>query len=162
MEDRNGREPVAGPADRVLGFAENVVYSVAGVLLVGSAVVVLVSIAYHLATDAGDGVATAVTDALDGLLLVFILLELLAAVRATITEKKLVAEPFLVVGIIASIKEIVVASLKAKDEKGAAFDDVMLEIGVLGALVLALALAMLLVRRKEREPDEGEDEPVAR
>ena len=139
----------------MLGFAENVVYALAGVLLVGSAAVAMVAITYHLITDAGDGVEGAVTDALDGLLLVFILLELLAAVRATMTEHKLVAEPFLVVGIIASIKEIVVVSLKAKDKQGEALDDVMLTVGVLGAVVVGLAIAMLLVRRKEREPDEG-------
>ena len=31
------------------------------------------------------------------------------------------------------------------------------EIGVLGGLVLALAVATFLVRRKEREPEEGDD-----
>ena len=83
------REPVADPADRVLRIAENVVYSVAGVLLASGAVLVLGAVMWHLVTDLGKGVEKGVTTSLDGLLLVFILLELLAGVRATMKEKKL-------------------------------------------------------------------------
>ncbi len=54
----------------------------------------------------------------DGLLLVFILLELLAGVRETMRQKKLIAEPFLIVGIITSIKEIVVLTLQTTGGKG--------------------------------------------
>lgn len=154
------REPVADPADRVLRVAENVVYSVAGVLLAGGAVAVLGAVIWHLVEDVRDGVEKGVTVALDGLLFVFILLELLAGVRATMKEKKLVAEPFLIVGIIASIKEIVILTLQSKEVYGAdtpAFRNAMTEIGVLAGVILLLALAGFLVRRKEREPQE-EDE----
>ena len=148
-------DPVVRPADRVLHLAENVVYAFAGILLAGAAVVVLGSTAYHLVTDLGDGTEQAVTAALDGLLLVFILLELLAGVRATMVERKLVAEPFLIVGIIASIKEIIVVALKAEsDGPQQAFENSMTEIAVLGGLVVLLAGAGFLVRRKEREPTE--------
>ena len=64
------------------------------------------------------------------------------------------AEPFLIVGIIASIKAIVVASLEAGSLEGKAFEDTILEIGVLGVVVLLLGLSEFLVRRKEREPEE--------
>jgi uncharacterized membrane protein (DUF373 family) len=154
------REPVADPADRVLRIAENIVYSFAGVLLAGAAVVVLAAVTWHLVSDVAGGVEKGVTTALDGLLLVFILLELLAGVRATMKEKKLVAEPFLIVGIIASIKEIVVLTLESKeiyDSDNGAFDNAMTEIGVLAVVILLLSLANFLVRRKEREPEE-EDE----
>jgi uncharacterized membrane protein (DUF373 family) len=154
------REPIAGPADRVLNIAENIVYSFAGVLLAGGAVIVLGAALWHLVKDVGNGVEEGVTNALDGLLLVFILLELLAGVRATMKEKKLVAEPFLIVGIIASIKEIVLLTLESKDvfaTENPAFDNAMIEIGVLACVVLLLALASFLVRRKEREPEEEEE-----
>jgi uncharacterized membrane protein (DUF373 family) len=87
-------------------------------------------------------------------LLVFILLELLSAVRTTMTERRLVAEPFLVVGIIASIKEIVVTALDASKLSGERFDDAMITIGVLAGAVFLLAVATFLIRRKEREPQE--------
>jgi uncharacterized membrane protein (DUF373 family) len=150
-------EPIARPTDFILRYAENVVYALAGALLVASASVVLVSVAYHLVNDLSDGTEQAVAAAVDGLLLVFIVLELLAGVRATITERKLVAEPFLVVGIIASIKEIVIVTLQAKESRGRAgdaFEDAIIEIGVLGGVVLVLSAASFIVRRKEREPHE--------
>ena len=151
----SGQQPTVGRATRVLEVAENSVYAAAGLLLLASAVVLLATIAYRLVMEVADGAEPAITHALDGLLLVFILLELLAGVRATMVERKLIAEPFLVVGIIASIKEIIVISLDTKAGSGGSeFSDSMVEIGVLGALVLALALACLLVRRKEREPRE--------
>ena len=151
------QQPLVGPTTRALAFAENVVYAAAALFLVSTAVILLGSIGYGLVKELADGVEPAITHALDGLLLVFILLELLAGVRATMAERKLIAEPFLVVGIIASIKEIVVISLEARaGESGGAeeFAQSMVEIGVLGALVLALAVASYLVRRKEREPAE--------
>jgi uncharacterized membrane protein (DUF373 family) len=157
------REPIAEPADRVLNIAENVVYSVAGVLLAGGAVAVLGAVAWHLVHDIGSGVEDGVTSALDGLLLVFILLELLAGVRATMKERKLVAEPFLVVGIIASIKEIVLLTLESQrfnEADSPAFDNAMTEIGVLAVVIVLLAVASFLVRRKEREPEEEEAVPA--
>ena len=155
------REPVAGTADHVLVYGENIVYSLVGVLLAVGAVLVLGAVGYHLVTDINEGVGKSVTEALDGMLLVFILLELLAAVRTTMREKKLVAEPFLVVGIIASIKEIVVLTLESKEiveTDNSAFRNSMVVIGVLGGVILLLALASFLVRRKEREPEEDDEE----
>ena len=59
-----------------------------------------------------------ILDLLDILLLVFIVVELLFAVRSTVEKRELLAEPFLLVGIIASIKEIVVLSVEAAKEVG--------------------------------------------
>jgi LPXTG-motif cell wall-anchored protein len=161
--DSGSDEEVARPADRALNLGEDLVYILAGLLLLGGAVSVLAAVGYHLAKEIGSGVEGAITDALEGLLLVFILLELLAAVRATMTERKLVAEPFLVAGIIASIKEIIVVTLHAKEslgKEGSTFDDSMMQLAVLGGIVLLLALASWLVRRKEREPEEETEATV--
>ena len=158
------REPIADPADRVLRIAENIVYAFAGVLLAGGAVIVLAAVTWHLISDVRKGVEDGVTTALDGLLLVFILLELLAGVRATMKEKKLVAEPFLIVGIIASIKEIVLLTLESKDvfeTDNPAFDNAMTEIAILAGVIVLLSLASFLVRRKEREPEEEEEAGAA-
>ena len=133
---------------------EGVVYAMVGVLLVVAASLTLIAVGYELFNELEDGTFDAVTDALDGLLLVFILVELLGAVRVTVRERKLVAEPFLVVGIIASIRGIIIIGLEAREKQAQEFDDAMTEIAILGALVLALAIASWLVRRKEREPEE--------
>ena len=144
-------------ADRVFALAENVVYGGIALLLVVTALVLLVQAAGQLLSIRKIGVQDAAIEVLDALLLVFIVVELLVAVRTTVIKRELVAEPFLLIGIIASIKEIVVLSVKAADEvgTGAAFDDQVMVIGVLGVLVLLLAIAAWMLRLKEREPDEG-------
>ena len=137
--------------------AENVVYLAVAVILVVLAAVVLGATAVKM-TDLPDlGVISMAAEVLDLLLLVFIVVELLYAVRTTLAERELLAEPFLLVGIIASIKEIVVLSVKAADDigKGSSFSDAMWEVGVLGVLVLLLGITAWLLRLKEREPDEG-------
>ena len=146
---------------RVLELAENVVYAGIALFLVVTALVLLVlagTTTWGLVTDLSQ---TPVLELLDVLLLVFIVVELLFAVRTTVEKRELIAEPFLLVGIIASIKEIVVLSVEAAGKVGTdGFDDRMVEIGVLGVLVLLLGITSLLLRRKEREPDEGTNAPA--
>ena len=158
MTDANPKDRLVHHSLRGMRMAENAVYTAVALLLLAGALTVLVALGYHLVQDIAKGAEEAITSTLDGLLLVFILLELMAAVRATMIERQLVAEPFLVVGIIASIKEIVVVSLEAKDDNGEAFDNAMIEVGVLAGVVLLLALASYLVRLKEREPEEEDEE----
>ena len=136
-------------------MAEQIVYALACLLLLGGAVALLVKAGHDLVTLEGEGVTTTASTMLDTLLLVFVLIELMTAVRATLTEHKLVAEPFLLVGVIATIKELVVTANEARDKTGEAFDEAAIEIGVLSGLLLVLAVALFLLRRKEREPEEA-------
>ena len=143
--------------DRLLGWAEDGVYLGIAVLLVVSSAVLLV-VAVDQGLDViGDLSSDPIVEVLDTLLLVFIVVELLSAVRTTLAERQLLAEPFLIVGIIASIKEIVVLSVKAAEAigKGAAFRDQLWQIGVLAVVVVLLGTTAYLLRRKEREPGEG-------
>ncbi len=144
--------------DRAFALAEDVVYIGIALLLVATALVLLIQAASALVKIREAPVQEAAIEVLDTLLLVFIVVELLFAVRATLVKRELLAEPFLIVGIIASIKEIVVLSVKAAEEvgKGRKFDDQLQEIGVLGVLVLLLGITAWLLRLKEREPDEGD------
>ena len=143
---------------RALELAENVVYAGIALLLVVAALALLVLAGRTAWSLTGDLSEQPMLDLLDVLLLVFIVVELLFAVRTTVEKRELVAEPFLVIGVIASIKEIVVLSVEAAGVvgEGAGFTDRITEIAVLGVLVLLLGATSLLLRRKEREPDEGE------
>lgn len=147
--------------DRALRVVEDVVYVLICIVLTGAAGWLLLKAGYDLVSGGEAGVKVTVSGILDTLLLVFILIELLSAVRTTLVERQLLAEPFLLVGMIATIKEIVVGSLEAKDLAGKdpqAFTHVMTEIGVLGGVLLVLAVSSYLLRRKEREPEESDEE----
>jgi uncharacterized membrane protein (DUF373 family) len=143
--------------DRAIAVTEDVVYGVLAVVLVGGAALLIGDAVVQMIDEAGGDVETAVRNMLDRLLLAFILVELLGAVRATIRERRLVAEPFLLVGIIASIKEVVVESLNAREYVGGddgKFADAMTSVGVQAGVLLIIGILMLLIRRKEREPEE--------
>lgn len=152
--DQQGR--IAMGTTQGLHIAEDIVYALTALLLTGGALIVLGVAVYHFAKDVSKGVEDAIEGTLNSLLIVFILVELLSAVRQAIDEHTLVAEPFLLVGILAAIKEMVVVStFKIEAQKTS---DVVLKIGVLGAVVIGLALATFILRRRQREPKESTDE----
>ena len=161
--DQSGVERRAEAIDRAIGWLEDLLYVVIAAVLALCAAAMVVSLARGIPDLFAKGGQSPVLEVLDAVLLLFIIVELLFAVRATVARRELVAEPFLVVGIIASIKEIVVISVKAAGAtgKGDVFRDEVTLVGVLGVLTLLLALAAFLLRRKEREPDEGREDDDA-
>jgi len=98
---------------------------------------------------------------LDQLLLVLMLIEVLHTVRISLRSQSLLMEPFLIVGMIASIRRVLVITMQAAKmtEQGQAamaqastFQNTMLELGVLGLLIFVIAFAIYLLRRtSERE-----------
>jgi uncharacterized membrane protein (DUF373 family) len=146
-------------ADRVLGLLEDAVYwAIALVLVIGSVALVIAQFNTMLRLRKTPA-STVMIDILDGLLLIFIFVELLYAVRSCLRSHEIVAEPFLIVGILAGIKEIVVLSVQAATllDKGPDFSRAVVEIGVLGGVVLVLALAAFVLRERRRDTaDAGE------
>ncbi len=145
--------------NRALVLIEDAVYVSIAVLLAVGAAILVVRAGLTLARGAVDSSPDAFIDTLDAILLVFIFVELLYAVRITLKERQIVAEPFLVAGILTAIKEIIVLSVKAPSEyleKGPEFARAMVEVGLLGVLVIVLAATTVLLRKKEKEPEENE------
>lgn len=129
---------------------EDAVYWAIAVVLVAGSVALLVAQFNTMLRLRSASASTVMLEILDGLLLIFIFVELLYAVRACLRSHEIVAEPFLIVGILAAIKEIVVLSVEAATllEKGPEFSRAVVEIGVLGAVVLVLALAAFVLRAR--------------
>ena len=146
-------------ADRVLGIVEDVIYwAIAVVLVVGSTALLVAQINTTLRLR-NTPASTVMLEVLDGLLLIFIFVELLYAVRACLRSHEIVAEPFLIVGILAGIKEIVVLSVEAATllSNGPEFARAVVEIGVLGGVVLALAIAAFVLRERRRDTKDAGD-----
>lgn len=98
---------------------------------------------------------------LDQLLLVLILIEILHTVRISLRSQELVIEPFLIVGLMASIRRVLVITMQAakmteQGQNAAAvaitFRNSMIELGVLGGLIVLFVASIWLLRRtRERE-----------
>jgi uncharacterized membrane protein (DUF373 family) len=143
-------------ADRVLSVAEDAVYwAIAVVLIAGSVALIVAQVRVMLRLGSAP-TNQIMLEVLDGLLLIFILVELLYAVRTSLRSHEIVAEPFLIVGILACIKEIVVLSVDAAKllGKGPAFTHAIVHVGVMGALVLGLSVAIYVLRLQRRGPSD--------
>jgi uncharacterized membrane protein (DUF373 family) len=146
----------------LLAITEDVIYVGIAIILSVAAGALLIAAGRGLTRlNEGTPATEVVLSVLDTLLLVFIVVELLFAVRVILGRREVVAEPFLIVGIIASIKEIIVLSVEAADYVGKEdkFTHAIIEVAVLGVLVLVLAVSAILLRAKEKEPEEGHAGP---
>ncbi|AZM59106.1 MULTISPECIES: phosphate-starvation-inducible PsiE family protein [unclassified Streptomyces] len=94
---------------------------------------------------------TIVLSALDGSLVLIIVAELLHTVRLTIRNRTLDAEPFLVVGLIAGIRKVLIVTAEA--EKSFQWNVEGIELLVLAGLILVMATAVYVWRRSTRPGD---------
>jgi len=144
--------------DFYLGKTEIVVYSALAVLLVATAFVTIATAGQILWTGLTHWTVAAQTlRVLNQLLIVLMVVEILHTVRISIRSHVLVTEPFLIVGLIASIRRILVITLEAATltKEGAwvtegsrgIFHSSMIELGLLSLLVLVLVVSIALLRR---------------
>jgi uncharacterized membrane protein (DUF373 family) len=148
-------------ADRALGFLEDVIYWAIAAVLVSGSIALLVAQFNTMLGLRNAPAKIVMLEVLDGLLLIFIFVELLYAVRSCLRSREIVAEPFLIVGILACIKEIVVLSVEAATllKDGPQFSRAIVEVAVLGVAVLVLALAAYVLRERRRsDTDPAEEE----
>jgi uncharacterized membrane protein (DUF373 family) len=132
----------------LLGYGELFLDAAVAVTLSVGGVVLFSVVVYDFVRHLGQGpVLRQVLDLLSGLLLVFIFTELISTVRVVIARRTVQAEPFLVVGIVAAIRRLIVISAEAEDLLGTPrFRDLVLEIAVLAGAVLVLGMTVLLLR----------------
>lgn len=143
-----------------LGKAEVIIYSILAVLISITALAAIASSgkllwqALHQWANVSDPLQ--VLGVLDQLLVVLMLVEILHTVRISIRSHILVTEPFLIVGIIATIRRILVITLEAASltkegkwlfEGASIFRASMIELGLLGMLLIFLVFSITLLRR---------------
>jgi hypothetical protein len=143
--------------------AEVIVYSLLGILLFITALATIANAGKMLWGSVGHWtIATDTLVVLDQLLVVLMMVEIMHTVRISIHSHVLVTEPFLVVGLIASIRRMLVITLEAASlTKGGAwsadgasiFRGSMLELGLLGLVILILVFSITLLRRYAPEKE---------
>ncbi len=157
---------VSAIASRAFLGLENIAYVVLGLLLAIAALLGVLGAAASLweaVLRLGDG--TALIVAIDRLLFVLMVVEILHTVRVSFRSGALVCEPFLIVGLIASIRRILVITLESSQahqpgkwspEADAMLRATMLELGVLSVLILVMVVSIYLLRRRRGAEETGD------
>lgn len=135
----------------LVGF-ENLLYAAVALLLVAAAAFVLVGTAHeviHAISTRAGAVDTAVV-VLDRILLTLIIAELLYTLRFVLRTHEIAVEPFLFIGLIAVVRRILIvtAQFERLPAGGRGLTNLLFELGLLGFLALALAVAVRLVRAR--------------
>jgi uncharacterized membrane protein (DUF373 family) len=137
-----------------LDIAERAVYFLAALTLIGAAGGLFVTLTLDVFSGATGDLTDTIVTVLGRMMLVFILLELAHGIQIVLRERALVAEPFLLIGLIAVIRRILILTAEAErvPPLGRPVDDLVLELAVLTVLVIALAGALFLVDPSRRPP----------
>ena len=154
--DRAEPQPrFVGGVRTALGAIEEALYVIVGVLLLAAAVLVVVGTVSGFVSSirAHQSAVSIGVVLLDRVLLILIVAELLHTLRLAVLRGEIVVEPFLYVGLIAVVRRILIitAELEGLAPGGRALTNQLLELGLLGILTLALAVAVYLVRRSGRQ-----------
>lgn len=140
---------------------EHGIYLAIGLLLSITAVIALGGATYTLWTALLDwSGGSALLLVMDRVLFVLMLAEILHTVRVSIQSGTLTCEPFLIVGLIASIRRVLVITLESSQSTPgktaeAGHDELfrasMIELGVLAGLILVMVVSIYLVRQVRKE-----------
>lgn len=144
-----------------LSLVEIAIYSLLGILLSATALLGLVGAGHLLWLGMRDWSGTSFIFLLiDRLLFILMLVEILHTVGISIRSHMLVIEPFLIVGLIATIRRMLVLTLQAASlttganwsEKGKPlFQASMIELSILGFLIIVLVAGIYALRRTRPE-----------
>jgi hypothetical protein len=134
----------------LLTYGEDIIYLATAALLAATAAVLLATIAWSLVRALRtSSVMAEALKALDSLLLVLMIVELLHTIRLFLVEHLLVAEPFLIVALIAGVRRMLILTTEASQyiqTKPEQFRMALLEMALIMISFLAIAWAIVLLR----------------
>lgn len=155
MTERGTKEPISGPEGRswlvtLLNRSERVIYYGAAFALLVTVGMLFVSAGMALLAVFETGPLETALTILDRVLLIFIFVELLNTIQIFVRENEIVAGPFLLIGLIAVVRRILLLTAEAEQTLGTQeFQNLVIELGVLTALVISLSAALYFTRRME-------------
>lgn len=139
---------------KILGYAEKILYVLVGIGLVVMASLVLFQGAkdlYHLSS--GTSITLQVATVLNDILFAIILLELLSTVITHLSEGGFQLKPFLIIGIISSVRRILVlgAQLSTSRISHSLFQRELMELALDGVVALILTVSLFIVTKNNPE-----------
>jgi uncharacterized membrane protein (DUF373 family) len=150
-----------GAASSGFLWLEHAAYVALGIVLSLSAVLALGSaaVAFWQAVSSWSG-DHGILRIIDRLLFALMLIEILHTVRASMKSGGLTCEPFLVVGLIASIRRVLVITLQSSESTNSSmtgdaerlFRASMLELAVLAVLIAVMVVAIWILHKARAKP----------
>jgi uncharacterized membrane protein (DUF373 family) len=135
-------------------LAEDTIYVGLGLLLIAIAFTLLVTEVVYFGQYLSTGtLADNVVFLLDRILLIIIFVEVLYTVQVSFRQHILRPEPFLVVGLIAVTRRILVLTAemsKLAKETQTGFYNAMIELGLLTVLIISLVICLRMLRQQDR------------
>jgi len=139
-------------AARSFTLIEDIVYIGLGVLLAVSSIVLLATGIIDFVQNLLSGsFPQEIVALLDRILLVLLFVELLYTVQVSFREHTIVPEPFLLVGLIAAIRRVLVLTAEfaeIADKPEEVFRHFIYELGALTLLIMALVAALYILTRQ--------------
>jgi hypothetical protein len=135
-----------------IGWVQEAIYIAVGFLLATAGILVIVGTVDGVikGIDANDDAVLIGLQVLDRVLLLLIVAELLHTLALVLYEGEIHAEPFLLIGLIAVVRRVVVITAKVEQiPSGQQLHNFLLELGVLAGLALAFGAAIYLLRKGE-------------
>ena len=152
MKSKESSEEKRAWAARGFTYVEDVVYLGLGLLLAGSSIALLIGgvITFGQHLIAGTLISN-IVPLLDRILLILLVVELLYTVQVSFREHSVIPEPFLLVGLIAAIRRVLVLTAEFAQVHGQSdevFRRFVIELVVLTVLIVALVLSLVILRRR--------------
>jgi uncharacterized membrane protein (DUF373 family) len=132
---------------------ETVIYAIAFLLLVAAAVLVVIGGFQAVVQAASNKVDTLQGGVLvlDRVLMVLIIAEIAATLRAVLLYHEIAAEPFLFIGLIACVRRILIVTAASEQvHSDKELDRLLFELGALGLLIIGIAAAIFMIRSSAR------------
>lgn len=146
------KTPVRFWISRTFTAVEDVVYVGLGLLLAAAALALLVGGGSAFVENiAANSVRANIIPLLDRILLILLIVELLYTVQVSFREHTIVPEPFLLVGLIAVIRRVLVITAEVghvPHPPEELFRRFIIELAVLSLLILFLVISLILLKRK--------------
>jgi uncharacterized membrane protein (DUF373 family) len=144
--------PIRAWIARVFTIFEDIVYVGLGLLLAASAFSLLIGgVSTFVENLSGGMFFLNMIALLDRILLILLVVELLYTVQVSLREHSLVPEPFLLVGVIAAIRRVLVLTAEfghIAQATDAMFQRFIAELAVLTVLIFVLVLSLMFLRKR--------------
>jgi uncharacterized membrane protein (DUF373 family) len=139
-----------------LATVEDLVYVGVALVLIGIAAAGLWNTVDTM-LNSGAAFAVAVTNAVNGLLFVVIVLEIFRTLVAHLEGGGFQLRPFLIIGIISAVRHVLLVGAQSLSNTNTAFNHAQIELAVNAGVALVLVIALVLLQRSGMSSDIDRD-----